>query len=139
MFGYVLPICVGFYNYLISYLLSLLRGIEIIRESEFIIGDGHILRDCREALCSLYSIGVALTTSLHPQREYQPFSLQCEALYEALKMPYQILPRQLPQKKLQVSSGSGVWIKEGKLKNSRSGMRTWIEAGLALCKHFPTL
>ncbi|XP_016073485.1 PREDICTED: integrin alpha-5 [Miniopterus natalensis] len=36
------------------------------------------------------------------QREHQPFSLQCEAVYEALKMPYRILPRQLPRKELLV-------------------------------------
>uniref|UniRef100_A0A2K5KLJ1 Integrin alpha-5 n=1 Tax=Cercocebus atys TaxID=9531 RepID=A0A2K5KLJ1_CERAT len=38
------------------------------------------------------------------QREHQPFSLQCEAVYKALKMPYRILPRQLPQKERQVAT-----------------------------------
>ncbi|XP_036155485.1 integrin alpha-5 isoform X2 [Myotis myotis] len=38
------------------------------------------------------------------QREHQPFSLQCEAVYEALKMPYRILPRQLPRKELLVAT-----------------------------------
>ncbi|XP_033077696.1 integrin alpha-5 [Trachypithecus francoisi] len=38
------------------------------------------------------------------QREHQPFSLQCEAEYKALKMPYRILPRQLPQKERQVAT-----------------------------------
>ncbi|PNI89930.1 ITGA5 isoform 3, partial [Pan troglodytes] len=37
-------------------------------------------------------------------REHQPFSLQCEAVYKALKMPYRILPRQLPQKERQVAT-----------------------------------
>ncbi|NIG59277.1 integrin alpha-5 [Pontoporia blainvillei] len=44
------------------------------------------------------------------QREHQPFSLQCEAVYEALKMPYRILPRQLPRKELQVATAVQ-WIK----------------------------
>uniref|UniRef100_A0A2K6SDN1 Integrin alpha-5 n=1 Tax=Saimiri boliviensis boliviensis TaxID=39432 RepID=A0A2K6SDN1_SAIBB len=38
------------------------------------------------------------------QRKHQPFSLQCEAVYKALKMPYRILPRQLPQKERQVAT-----------------------------------
>ncbi|XP_027449058.1 integrin alpha-5 [Zalophus californianus] len=38
------------------------------------------------------------------QREHQPFSLQCDAVYEALKMPYRILPQQLPRKELQVAT-----------------------------------
>lgn len=55
------------------------------------------------------------------QREYQPFSLQCEALYEALKMPYQILPRQLPQKKLQVATAVQ-WTKA----EGSNGVPLWI-------------
>uniref|UniRef100_A0A8C0L430 Integrin subunit alpha 5 n=1 Tax=Canis lupus dingo TaxID=286419 RepID=A0A8C0L430_CANLU len=39
------------------------------------------------------------------QREHQPFSLQCEAVYEALRMPYRILPQQLPRRELQVNLG----------------------------------
>lgn len=132
LFDYVLFSC----NCPVLHLLLLTRNIERIRESESIIGKDHHNREspeaeCRKALCPLKPLGVALTTFLHPQREYQPFSLQCEAVYEALKMPYQILPQQLPQKKLQVSSRPEVCIKEGKLKNVRSRMRTWIEAGLA--------
>ncbi|XP_009002158.2 integrin alpha-5 isoform X1 [Callithrix jacchus] len=38
------------------------------------------------------------------QRKHQPFSLQCEAVYKALKMPYRILPRLLPQKEYQVAT-----------------------------------
>ncbi|XP_016835285.2 integrin alpha-5 isoform X1 [Cricetulus griseus] len=55
------------------------------------------------------------------QREHQPFSLQCEAVYEALKMPYQILPRQLPQKKLQVATAVQ-WTKA----EGSNGVPLWI-------------
>ena len=48
----------------------------------------------------------------YPQREHQPFSLQCEAVYEALKMPYRILPQQLPRKELVVGPGPEAWAKE---------------------------
>lgn len=59
--------------------------------------------------------GAAHNTFSHPQREHQPFSLQCEAVYQALKMPYRILPRQLPQKELQVSLGPEVWAQGGRV------------------------
>lgn len=55
------------------------------------------------------------------QREHQPFSLQCEAVYEALKMPYKILPRQLPQKELQVATAVQ-WIKA----EGSHGVPLWI-------------
>uniref|UniRef100_A0A8C5NYI2 Integrin alpha 5 (fibronectin receptor alpha) n=1 Tax=Jaculus jaculus TaxID=51337 RepID=A0A8C5NYI2_JACJA len=55
------------------------------------------------------------------QREQQPFSLQCEAVYEALKMPYRILPRQLPQKKLQVATAVQ-WTKA----EGSNGVPLWI-------------
>ncbi|XP_021507764.2 integrin alpha-5 isoform X1 [Meriones unguiculatus] len=55
------------------------------------------------------------------QREHQPFSLQCEAVYEALKMPYQILPRQLPQKKLLVATAVQ-WTKA----EGSNGVPLWI-------------
>uniref|UniRef100_A0A8D0WNV4 Integrin alpha-5 n=1 Tax=Sus scrofa TaxID=9823 RepID=A0A8D0WNV4_PIG len=55
------------------------------------------------------------------QREHQPFSLQCEAVYQALKMPYRILPRQLPQKELQVATAVQ-WIKA----EGSHGVPLWI-------------
>nr|XP_003405118.1 integrin alpha-5 [Loxodonta africana] len=55
------------------------------------------------------------------QREHQPFSLQCEAVFEALKMPYRILPRQLPQKKLQVATAVQ-WTKA----EGSHGVPLWI-------------
>ncbi|XP_065790313.1 integrin alpha-5 [Muntiacus reevesi] len=55
------------------------------------------------------------------QRAHQPFSLQCEAVYEALKMPYKILPRQLPQKELQVATAVQ-WIKA----EGSHGVPLWI-------------
>ncbi|XP_004716955.2 integrin alpha-5 [Echinops telfairi] len=38
------------------------------------------------------------------QRQHQPFSLQCQAVYKARKMPYRILPQELPSKELQVAT-----------------------------------
>ncbi|XP_037370808.1 integrin alpha-5 [Talpa occidentalis] len=58
-------------------------------------------------------------TFLH--REHQTFNLQCEAVYEALKMPYRILPRQLPRKELQVATAVQ-WIKA----EGSQGVPLWI-------------
>ncbi|XP_075863444.1 integrin alpha-5 [Microcebus murinus] len=55
------------------------------------------------------------------QKEHQSFSLQCEAVYEALKMPYRILPRQLPKKKLQVATALQ-WTKA----EGSHGVPLWI-------------
>ncbi|XP_006883991.1 PREDICTED: integrin alpha-5 [Elephantulus edwardii] len=55
------------------------------------------------------------------QREHQPFSLQCEAVYEALKMPYRILPQQLPRKELQVATAVQ-WTKA----EGSHGVPLWI-------------
>ncbi|XP_023584857.1 integrin alpha-5 [Trichechus manatus latirostris] len=55
------------------------------------------------------------------QREHQPFSLQCEAVFKALKMPYRILPRQLPQKELQVATAVQ-WTKA----EGSHGVPLWI-------------
>ncbi|KAG3291758.1 integrin alpha-5 [Ictidomys tridecemlineatus] len=55
------------------------------------------------------------------QKEHQSFSLQCEAVFEALKMPYRILPQQLPQKKLQVATAVQ-WIKA----EGNNGVPLWI-------------
>ncbi|VTJ53709.1 integrin alpha-5 [Marmota monax] len=55
------------------------------------------------------------------QKEHQSFSLQCEAVFEALKMPYRILPQQLPQKKLQVSTAVQ-WTKA----EGNNGVPLWI-------------
>ncbi|XP_029422432.1 integrin alpha-5 isoform X2 [Nannospalax galili] len=53
-------------------------------------------------------------------QEHQPFSLQCEAVFEVLKMPYQILPQQIPQKKLQVATAVQWSRAEG------NGVPLWI-------------
>ncbi|XP_036312772.1 integrin alpha-5 isoform X3 [Pipistrellus kuhlii] len=55
------------------------------------------------------------------QREHQPFSLQCEAVYEALRMPYRILPRQLPRKELLVATAVQ-WTKA----EGSQGVPLWI-------------
>ncbi|XP_032204371.1 integrin alpha-5 isoform X2 [Mustela erminea] len=55
------------------------------------------------------------------QREHQPFSLQCDAVYEALKMPYRILPQQLPRKELQVATAMQ-WTKA----EGSHGVPLWI-------------
>ncbi|XP_042555010.1 integrin alpha-5 [Dipodomys spectabilis] len=55
------------------------------------------------------------------QREHQPLSLQCEAVYEAMKMPYRILPQQLPQKRLQVATA----VQWSKAEGS-NGVPLWI-------------
>ncbi|XP_004637988.1 integrin alpha-5 isoform X1 [Octodon degus] len=55
------------------------------------------------------------------QKEQQPFSLQCEAEYKALKMPYRILPQQLPQKKLEVATAVQ-WTKA----EGSNGVPLWI-------------
>uniref|UniRef100_A0A452U3R1 Integrin subunit alpha 5 n=1 Tax=Ursus maritimus TaxID=29073 RepID=A0A452U3R1_URSMA len=55
------------------------------------------------------------------QREHQPFSLQCDAVYEALKMPYRIPPQQLPRKELQVATAVQ-WTKA----EGSHGVPLWI-------------
>lgn len=55
------------------------------------------------------------------QREHQPFSLQCKAVYEALKMPYRILPQHLPRKELQVATAVQ-WTKA----EGSHGVPLWI-------------
>lgn len=52
------------------------------------------------------------------QHPNQPFSLQCEAVYEAQKMPYRILPRHLPRKELKVSSESKDRAKEARVQST---------------------
>lgn len=61
---------------------------------------------------------------VYPQREHQPFSLQCEAVYEALKMPYRILPQQLPRKELLVGPGPEAWAKEDRAQSAGPGTGT---------------
>uniref|UniRef100_A0A6I8P3J7 Integrin subunit alpha 5 n=1 Tax=Ornithorhynchus anatinus TaxID=9258 RepID=A0A6I8P3J7_ORNAN len=55
------------------------------------------------------------------QREHQPHSLQCEAVYEALAMPYRIQPLQLPWRKLQVAT-TVQWTKA----EGSHGVPLWI-------------
>ncbi|XP_058867350.1 integrin alpha-5 [Acipenser ruthenus] len=44
------------------------------------------------------------------QRKYRPYVLECQAAYNVLKMPYEILPRTSPSGAIQVST-SVVWTK----------------------------
>uniref|UniRef100_A0A5F9CPL2 Integrin subunit alpha 5 n=1 Tax=Oryctolagus cuniculus TaxID=9986 RepID=A0A5F9CPL2_RABIT len=55
------------------------------------------------------------------QKQQQPFSLQCEAVYKALRMPYRILPQQLPQRELQVATAVQ-WTKA----EGSQGVPLWI-------------
>ncbi|XP_040835955.1 integrin alpha-5 isoform X1 [Ochotona curzoniae] len=55
------------------------------------------------------------------QKKHQPFSLQCEAVYQALRMPYRILPQQLPRKELQVAT-TVQWTKA----EGNQGVPLWI-------------
>uniref|UniRef100_A0A7N4PH06 Integrin subunit alpha 5 n=1 Tax=Sarcophilus harrisii TaxID=9305 RepID=A0A7N4PH06_SARHA len=55
------------------------------------------------------------------QWEHQPATLQCQAVYEALKMPYRIPPRQLPRKELQAVTAVQ-WTKA----EGNQGVPLWI-------------
>lgn len=55
------------------------------------------------------------------QLEHQSFVLKCEAVYQALKMPYLILPRELPQKELEVVTNVH-WINA----EGSQGVPLWI-------------
>lgn len=54
-------------------------------------------------------------------REHQSFDLQCEAVYQALSMPYLIQPRELPRKELEVTTNVH-WIKA----EGSQGVPLWI-------------
>lgn len=60
----------------------------------------------------------AKTFLQHPN---QPYSLQCEAVYEAQKMPYRILPKHLPRKELKVATAVQWTRAEGS-----QGVPLWI-------------
>ncbi|XP_074081829.1 integrin alpha-5 isoform X2 [Macrotis lagotis] len=87
--------------------------------------------DCFEFHCELGQLHSqeSLSLQLHfqvqaktfMQWEYQPVSLQCKAVYEALKMPYRIPPRQLPWKELQVMT-TVQWTKA----EGNQGVPLWI-------------